>query len=957
MSFIDSEDEESKKKTVSLSNLESFIKKTLGGAGEGLKIETLVNTILNKFYGTELYSDYAAGDKKEERWKVGTQVLVFSKSKDRWIRGFIKRQEDEGYVTVEYGNSMKTVHPDSDEIKLPGDSTSRKDSPKQSKEELTIDGPKTEEPGFSQRLKALESALPQMKEYREKQFSDLMKLLEENSDFDNKIRDDDQEEVNTPNSNNDGIVMDKSRIAFVRKNSDEIRNKIISSLFEKRNSRTNMLVRKGSVLRENLEGRSLLTEEEEKESNTNNTARLTIRPENKLHYVSEHLELSPKHTAESLSISANISARNIDEKVDDRKPQQRRDDNVIFGNTVTAQEEKEAWEVKVIHQWTHDDLLDFLKRNYRALLKVFEPTALTGRDIVGFKLPDLIKLGVSEGGVRNRLFQDIQRRKAETSVPNSPETNVPYHPIEAYQCSDVLAWLERIGLSEYASIFRRKTVNGKRLMNLKTHNLVKWGIRKKDDRKLILTSRNELFKIKKDKPANRHVSSIIASSYRSGGTAQMALPRSNPELSYKKSSNSLSEEKSWSNSAISPSEKKLDVQSQRKNNMIHQKGDIVLTKVLGASDEHWVQGTVEHLPVATAKQMTGSPSSSSRPPSSIFSPSPTKPKADLPDDPREWTASQVVKAISDRVGSRSAAVFRLEKMDGRALLQASPQKQAALVSNMSQSDRRKIKSFLMELKQKAERIDALSVSEAKSNYEPSLRLSLPQPLFWTPQHLSEWLEGLEGGMFSKYTSKVARMRITGEQLLSSQKNILSRIGIRDPRELKIVQSHILNFAATFKPLEIHPSEWTKEHVEEFFLTQGDDFIAKYTPQFIEAGLDGDLIMKLNGDQLRKMGVLNSGHQRKVLALLSSCWVQVGDLVNYLKLPVQVRYIGFPRLPSYRGEWIGIELKISDVRRLRRPEKSRVNDGIVKGIRYFTARRGCGLFVRRSEITAKRRRSR
>merc|ERR1719233_1438800 len=131
--------------------------------------------------------------------------------------------------------------------------------------------------------------------------------------------------------------------------------------------------------------------------------------------------------------------------------------------------------------------------------------------------------------------------------------------------------------------------------------------------------------------------------------------------------------------------------------------------------------------------MNVSPSRASRPPSSIFSPSPTKPKTDLPDDPREWAAAQVVKAISDRVGSRSAAVFRLEKMDGRALLEASPQKQADLVSNMSQSDRREIKSFLMELKQKADRIDALSVSEAKSSYEPSLRLSLPQPQFWTPQ--------------------------------------------------------------------------------------------------------------------------------------------------------------------------------------------------------------------------------
>eukprot|EP00495_Collosphaeridae_sp_1-RS-2012_P008881 TRINITY_DN8896_c0_g1_i1.p1 TRINITY_DN8896_c0_g1~~TRINITY_DN8896_c0_g1_i1.p1 ORF type:complete len:99 (-),score=21.70 TRINITY_DN8896_c0_g1_i1:2-298(-) len=85
--------------------------------------------------------------------------------------------------------------------------------------------------------------------------------------------------------------------------------------------------------------------------------------------------------------------------------------------------------------------------------------------------------------------------------------------------------------------------------------------------------------------------------------------------------------------------------------------------------------------------------------------------------------------------------------------------------------------------------------------------------------------------------------------MSSQKNMLSRIGIREPRDLKVIQSHISNLATTFKPIEIHPSKWTKEHVEEFFLTQGDTLLAKYASQFLAAGIDGEVITTLKGERL------------------------------------------------------------------------------------------------------------
>lgn len=65
-----------------------------------------------------LFSDGALQTNKEEpKWKVGMQVLILSKSKDRWIRGFIKVLGSEGYVTVAYADRVKTVHPDSESLR------------------------------------------------------------------------------------------------------------------------------------------------------------------------------------------------------------------------------------------------------------------------------------------------------------------------------------------------------------------------------------------------------------------------------------------------------------------------------------------------------------------------------------------------------------------------------------------------------------------------------------------------------------------------------------------------------------------------------------------------------------------------------------------------------------------------------------------------------------------------
>jgi len=178
-----------RKKRVQLSNLESFIKKTLGGSGEGLKIETLANTIVNKFYDSHLFSDTALEkDNQEAKWKVGMQVLILSKSKDRWIRGFIKCLGTEGYVTVAYADRVKTVHPDSESLKCASSIVIESPSPrkvprKRSIEEVKLEFDQTSAHNWSPCLNLANGDRLHnwdIPEYQEKQFSEIMRVIEKN---------------------------------------------------------------------------------------------------------------------------------------------------------------------------------------------------------------------------------------------------------------------------------------------------------------------------------------------------------------------------------------------------------------------------------------------------------------------------------------------------------------------------------------------------------------------------------------------------------------------------------------------------------------------------------------------------------------------------------------------------------------------------------------------------------
>jgi len=351
-----------------------------------------------------------------------------------------------------------------------------------------------------------------------------------------------------------------------------------------------------------------------------------------------------------------------------------------------------------------------------------------------------------------------------------------------------------------------------------------------------------------------------------------------------------------------------------------------------------------------------------------LAPSLVKFGSDLPNDPRDWSVDQVLKYLGMRVSPRTIEILRDEQMDGVEFLGTSKQKLEALISDTFEQE--KLKSVLLHMQDAVDCIDTVFpiksrnsetipvqwLHEANASIKSSSQLHFPMPQFWNAEHVSEWLQNLDGGIFAKYIPKVKRLGVTGKQLLTDQMSFFGRIGLRKADELSKIRNHISNLTNHFKPVEIRPANWAREHTQEYFRTHPDWDIAQYSEVFGSYQVNGQDLLALTRKRLIDIGVTIVSHQRKILLLKKSLNFSVGEKVLFRGMYVKVKWIGFPRLPHHAGEWIGIELKSTDAKKMRALEKSKFHDGSVKRQRYFTAKIGCGLLVRRTEIRMRTRRN-
>jgi len=309
-------------------------------------------------------------------------------------------------------------------------------------------------------------------------------------------------------------------------------------------------------------------------------------------------------------------------------------------------------------------------------------------------------------------------------------------------------------------------------------------------------------------------------------------------------------------------------------------------------------------------------------------------------------------------------------MDGSTFSSISARKLADLV--LDNSERRKVKVVLLQLKHAVDCINLITPRRRRSSdmsanligqihvlasrepLLPSLQLHLPLPQFWTAEHVSEWLQDLEGGIYVKYLPKIKSLQVTGKQLLTAQRSFFSRIGLEDTDEFRNIRSHVFKLTSIFYPVEVNPEHWTTEHADEFIRTWPDRDVAQHAERFATAGMNGKDFSSLTEGFLLDLGISNITHRKKILNLVKTFHINVGDKVMYSRYSARVKFIGFPRLPKEVGEWIGIELRSADARRMGRLGSRKFNDGSVKRHRYFSAKIGCGLFVRRSEIKISRR---
>jgi len=1040
--IIDEDDTQTK--AVFFSQLEAFIKKTIQCAGEGLEVETLVNTVVNKYYGKKIFSDQSR-ERSTHKWIVGMQVLVFSKSKARWIRGFIENIDDEGWLKLVYGNRVKCLHPESSEVKRP-------DSPGKPRSKSEVIESKQETKGREETLikkvDTLKGLLKTERIYWGKILEEIMRVLRLNAVNENVTLADENEMVDQ----NFIPRLTYNRSRRLRSQSDPSarpsiqmhRRATFSAVIDPALVRNQLLI----VLKQVVPPKRF--NPTRKGSYPRNDAERVLRTKESLFEQSGREVKSPgkslvKSPIKIAKFSVNESTIWKDYKPKNRKPETSRKDNkiensdlpmieqpkqnlpgitirlsdrlnvVLNGRNIKEQcqkgeagrtilPENDDWEVKIIQQWSHKDLMEFLKRDYAPLVESFVHTGYTGADIVNL---DLRELETNDTDIRNRFISDIQARKEKSPIsiviPSGTET--PERELGECQCDDTEQFAPNTEFSEYNVNLAENSVNGKALAPLTEDNLNKLGFNSSENKVLLFATHSDwsegsagsssLIRL----PLSLELSDAECPECEILPQQGQILTPSSRTSSHASTSNDSSPTNGKEQLSVNPSHVwdgslssvaytyKMEVVKQvDKQKTLEEKSNESQSPALSdrKSEEMLIECSKRtnflpgQLPGDTSddkirsKYITEKISNPGNQYIKSHSPSASSPikfGSDLPYDPRDWSVDQVLEYMAMTVNSRTMDILRHESMDGVKFLGTSNWKLEELIPDYIEQE--KVSAALLQIKDAIDYIDfpkrsrdSETIPKQMGLYElifpikPRSQLHFPMPQFWDAEWVSEWLQDLEGGIFAKYIPNVKRLRLTGKLLLTDQMSFFGRIGLRDANELSTIRSYISNLTNFFKPVEILPAKWTTEHTQEFFRTQPDWDIAQYWDIFVRYQLNGEDLLTLNKKRLIDMGILSASHQRKISLLKKSLEVRVGEKVFFRGLHVKVKWIGFPRLPHCVGEWIGIELKSADAKKMkmRTQEKSKFHDGSVKGQRYFTSKIGCGLLVRRSEIKVRRRRN-
>eukprot|EP01091_Cochliopodium_minus_P010720 TRINITY_DN2905_c0_g1_i1.p1 TRINITY_DN2905_c0_g1~~TRINITY_DN2905_c0_g1_i1.p1 ORF type:complete len:191 (-),score=52.08 TRINITY_DN2905_c0_g1_i1:53-625(-) len=153
---------------------------------------------------------------------------------------------------------------------------------------------------------------------------------------------------------------------------------------------------------------------------------------------------------------------------------------------------------KKVLYWDYLDITSWLKViDLQDYVHSFIANSIRGDILLDLKESHLKEMGIHSMGTIKRIlksikqlypsyFKELKQKEKDLKIPINMSASSKQ--LEEWNVFDVLKWLDKIGMSEYNSIFIKEMVDGKVLFSLNKNDLKDLGITAIGHQKIILTN-------------------------------------------------------------------------------------------------------------------------------------------------------------------------------------------------------------------------------------------------------------------------------------------------------------------------------------------------------------------------------------------------------------------------------------------------------------------------------------
>lgn len=156
--------------------------------------------------------------------------------------------------------------------------------------------------------------------------------------------------------------------------------------------------------------------------------------------------------------------------------------NFIDNNDITN------WDTYKLHNW-------LIEIGLSMYADIFKKHKIAGDILFDIQECDLMDMGIKSYGNIKRIIKIIDEMCIISNIKHKDKFNKFFNiPVKKWNMRYVILWINTIGYSRYADIFKKNQINGKLLLDLVINDLRDIGIKSVTDQKNILGKINKLKK-------------------------------------------------------------------------------------------------------------------------------------------------------------------------------------------------------------------------------------------------------------------------------------------------------------------------------------------------------------------------------------------------------------------------------------------------------------------------------